>query len=459
MQNQQFDLIINYARVSTLEQSQDFQALEQQLARLDAAIPKAHATFYDELSGDRTDRPGYLQCLEMAKTAVAEGKNVMVRVTDLTRWGRNDHEIDRSVEEFDKLGITLYALSGGKYSGKTSSDWLRLKNEGIFAQYYLRQLSERICQGNEYRRKQGKPLCNTPPFGYRFNEKCTQLEPNPDQWQEARSLIEAYLNGAGLREVTAMSTHFRHHTSVRQWILNPTLAGDLYYTVGGRKGKEPGSATRDRPKQLVYNCHTPLISREEQRLIVQKIEENKLRWGNNRKFQTPVLSGLVRCAYCGYRMSMQRVTRENGSIYRFARCRHPGCCKSALQSGVIEEAIQEAIALRAEELAAAILEPTPNEKPPELLELERQRDEVMKLREQTGLTSLDASIEELDRKIAGFEKPPEIEIEDLSEMIETIADTASWESLKDAERRSLYLCLVKRVVVRDKEIESVELAF
>ncbi|MEM9450243.1 MAG: recombinase family protein [Cyanobacteria bacterium P01_E01_bin.6] len=457
--HEQYDLIINYGRVSSLEQSENSNALIQQLDRLNAAPPLAQHTFYDELSGDNTNRPQYQQCLSMARQAAMEGKRVMVRVARLDRWGRNNQEIIRSVEEFDGLGVTLYSLDGGIHTVKEANEWLQTNIQGIFAQYFLKQLSANISRGNEYRRQKGRPLCNTPPYGYRFNEDNSKLEPDPATWEEARKLIDAYLIGKGLRDVTAMSSHFNQHTSLRQWLMNPTLAGDLYYTVGGRKGKEPGCATRDRQKEFVYNCHAPLITREEQRLIEQRMAENKRRWGNNKKYKTPVLSGLVVCSKCGYRMGLQKVTRRSsGTYYRFARCQHPGCYYASLQEGVIEEAIQEAIAHRAEEVARAALEPKTNEKPPELLKLEQQREQVVKLREQTQLESLDNSIEELDRKIAKFEKPTEEPL-DLLGLIEPIANTELWEGLSDEERRSLYLQLVKRILVKDKQIERIELTF
>ncbi|MEM7771262.1 MAG: recombinase family protein, partial [Cyanobacteria bacterium P01_A01_bin.37] len=403
---EEFDIVINYARVSTLEQSENTNALKQQLERLESAHPKATHTFFDEQSGNDIDRPQYQACLTLAREASQQRKHVMVRVARLDRWGRNNQEILRSIEEFDSIGVSLFSLDSGKYTAKEASEWLQVNIQGIFAQYFLKQLSSNVKRGNEYRRKQKRPLCNRPPFGYRLKEDKSALEPDPENWAIARQMIDAYLyEGLGMRQLAIMSQgRFNQHTSVKRWLGNPHLAGDIYYTIGGRGKSEP--ASEKRPKELIYNQHEPLVSRVEQRLIQEKIKENQRRWGKNANYDPPVLSGLVICGHCGRRMALQRYTDRGG--YRVARCYRPQCVSyRGVQEILIEEAIQEAIALRAEDVAKASLEPTKKEKPPQLLELEKQKREILQLREKTGLTTLDASIRELDERIDGFLMPVE----------------------------------------------------
>src|SRR5262245_53953793 len=106
-----------YTRVSTEDQANEGVSLGAQLAAC-RQYAKAYAwmigaEFQDVLSGKRTDRPAYQALLNEVRRLRAEGRNVVIVVSRLDRFGRRLLEQVQRREELRGLGVAIHAALGG----------------------------------------------------------------------------------------------------------------------------------------------------------------------------------------------------------------------------------------------------------------------------------------------------------------------------------------------------------
>lgn len=92
-------LQLGYARVST-----DPQSLDQQLDALVAAGVDEKRIYTDKMSGTRTDRPGLMKLLDVAR----EGDTIVVIALD--RLGRSMMHVIETIELLNERGIVLKSL-------------------------------------------------------------------------------------------------------------------------------------------------------------------------------------------------------------------------------------------------------------------------------------------------------------------------------------------------------------
>jgi hypothetical protein len=76
------------------------------------------------------------------------------------------------------------------------------------------------------------------------------------------------------------------------------------------------------------NAHKPLVSRALFRKVSQKAAPPRTRGGDG-----SLLSGLLRCSGCGYRLTPDTNVRPSGATYRFYRCKNHGRCERQVTIG------------------------------------------------------------------------------------------------------------------------------
>jgi DNA invertase Pin-like site-specific DNA recombinase len=460
-----FDRIYLYSRVSSEDQAEG-QALAQQDSRLLRAYPNSKL-YSDVQSGNMSDRPNYQELLRQVEADCADGFTVMVVVARLDRLSRNDHEIDRIIERWDSLGVSLMALDGGLYTAATPSDWLRSKNEGMFAQYFLRQLSANVRKGKDYKRRMGRPV-GYPPFGYQYNADKTAFEPHPQQWAIARQLIEAYLPTAGktstLNKVRAIAKESGWDCSIsglRFWLINPTLRGHLWNREGGLTTKEKQSGVKKPLVITALNTHPALISEEEYRLIEYQLKENSRLWGTHQKRSViNVFSGMCKCGVCGYTMRYnRRVINEKEYVYLV--CQYKGCSNTTVcPEGLVEVAVRRAIASQSKVIAEATAEPD-EEDSPELIRLRMERDELIDMQRRSSMPKmLQQGIDELEIRIKLLtnNKSDQVDWGFIKETSAIISDADVFGLFPPEKRRRIYLELIGSIVITGRSV-SVELNF
>lgn len=472
-----YDLIISYARVSSLAQDEG-QALTQQIDRLNRAEPIHHKLYQDVQTGDDSDRPNYQLLRSEVRDATKQGLKVLVRVARLDRLSRNNHEIDQIIEEWDRLGVVFQSLDGGIYTAREAQDWLRSTQEGIYAQYFLRQLSSNIRKGKDYKRRMGRPV-GMAPYGYMFNADKTKFEKHPERSRIFRILIHAYLpepHGLGvplsaLRAIALANGWEVTESAIRYALRNPVYRGHLTAREGGITNKERKIGISKPLKIVAWCAHEPIITEQEYKLLEAQLDENRRHWGANAaktKRHCNVLAGLCYCSACGYRLRYAHQEAggkgSGGKIYTYIHCHYKGCvntirCPEGLAIAAVEsEIIKQAIAF-----ANAVVEPDEIVEAPEVTQMRAELQELQAIQSSSRIAGLlEGAIAELEVRIAAASQPGEARehsTDYVRELARSFIAPRAWAGLSPQEKKLLYREFVDRVVILGREIVSITLLF
>ena len=440
-----------YARVSTDIQATDDQALTQQLDLLQRA--GYDEIFTDIQSGRDPDRPQFLALVERALELSSQGRKVEILVVELQRWARNMSVGMGTIEKLAAVGVSVREVSGGVVSIERAADWLSVSMRSLYAEYFSRDLSDRVRRGNDYRRRNNRPLCNRPAWGYRLNSDRSALEPNPEQWAIARDVIEHLVQGESLTSacLRLYQDHGvrRHQASLRQWLMNPVLRGHLAYSRGGLT-KQDRKAGTQKPIDLIYNTHPALMSESEFVSIRARLDLNSQLWGANKGRTIHAVPSIVVCGVCG-----RKATIRHNAKSRYFRCGQIDCANRlrCVRADAIEAAIQEALLEASEMIAAALLAPTDGIDP----RIAAWEAEIVALRPLSGRPAIAAEIEAIELEIAHAKAAHGHQaagVEELREKILQLEDFV-WEAATAEQRRAIYVGLVESVVIESGDVVEV----
>ncbi len=293
MDPSQLSAIVAYARVSTREQAENFNALEQQLARLKAT--EAQEILHDVDSGRDDDRPQFQRLMK----AVRDGVVAKVIVTRLDRLTRSLPTLRRVLDDFQRSGAVLVALDDN-IDVSTATGKFHVNLLGALAEMESDRLSERIRHGKKHFRNKRR----TAHAGFGYKVVDFKLEPDTapflctldgQEWSKftmAREVAQGYIRIQSLTETCRWFVERWGYqefwgTAFRSWLTRPTNRGHLTYYP---KSKTP---------EIHYNTHEPLISEDEYQEISRILEFNRRVKGYGTPSRTYSLTGLVRCDECG----------------------------------------------------------------------------------------------------------------------------------------------------------------
>jgi DNA invertase Pin-like site-specific DNA recombinase len=452
-------ILLGYRRVSTISQEEEGISLEAQEYLLLKAGVLPESLFGDTQTGMDDTRPGFESLLELALNLTRQGTRVRVVVTQADRLSRSLSTRIRIVEEFDHLGIELLALNRGLLSAKTASEWANSTLDAFFSEFTVRQIRENVKRAKNHAKEKGQVLGGRETFGYTVNLETKSYEPdltlwlysNITIWAVARDLFDYFLRErCSLRSLMGYSVR-RHgrkwsHSGLYCWLISYVHVGHLQYNIKN-------------PTVYAYNKHQALITNAEREQVLSILQENKTLWGRNAKRFGPSikpLRGIVKCAGCGWKMT---IVESRGHKYFY--CNKIGCPnRKTVGVKTVESIVQGLLTDRAEELAGLATQPLDEIESTEVLTLKSQLNQLLELREKSGLMSLDASIQELQNRIAelqGAEQQTLHNQAQVEEIIAAIKHPLFWLGLTDEERRLTYLDLVESIVVLDGEIMEVRL--
>jgi len=166
---------------------------------------------------------------------ITGGRLTKLLVCDVSRIARRDHLITELVELCDQHGVEFLASSGGTLTAKTAAQWLSVKQQGIFAEYFARELSDKIRRGQAAAISRGV-------FGFTDRHIAWHLQKNPDdrhkviphpeRWQTARQVISDYIEGRVTMSAMCGIVHSKHGVMGRtaaasKWLRSGWLRGAL----------------------------------------------------------------------------------------------------------------------------------------------------------------------------------------------------------------------------------------
>ena len=304
-------MIYGYARVSTIEQSLEYDALKQQVKRLEDA--GAQVVLVDVESGRSEKRKEFNRLLRLVK----EAKVREVIITRIDRLGRSDIDVIRTIQLFNDCGIILRILDA-PIDVSSSFGRFSASQMAALADFESRLLSERTRHGMNYFRSQGKlqKAC----FGYKLNGD-RKLEPHEANFPIARKIIDLLLLGYSYGAISKLLVEQYgiefSLSGLRHWVNNPAILGHTRYFTEMEYRRNPRNP---RSPQITRNTHQAIASEAE----ISQIKRNtktKPRLSGKKEKDYP-LKGLLRCAHCGGGMYRVISKYKSGETHWIRCARH-----------------------------------------------------------------------------------------------------------------------------------------
>ncbi len=294
----------------------------------------------DGWSGGNFDRPDWKRLI----ADIEAGKVGTVLVKDMSRIGRNYLQTGFYTEVFFREhGVHFIAVANNVDSeDQNSSEFAPFLN--IMNEWYLRDQSRKIKAAYKVKGKSGKPITNTPIYGYKKDpEDKNHWIVDPEAAAVVRKIYQLAVNGKGPYEIAKQLTaekiecpgyylairgigahrntydmsrpHDWYSYTVRRILSKPEYLG---HTVNFRSSKESYKDKRimNEPSEwaIFENMHEAIIDQETWD-IAQKVCKTRRR--TDTIGEANPLTGLVFCADCGRKMYNHRIRRTgaNGKIY------------------------------------------------------------------------------------------------------------------------------------------------
>ena len=289
----------------------------------------------DGWSGTNSNRPSFQRML----SDIEDGKINCVITKDLSRLGRNYLETGGYTEVyFPEHNVRYIAVTDGVDTAKGSTmDITPFKN--LLNDMYAQDISKKIKSSLLTRQKQGKFIGVKAPYGYvKGPADKNHLLIDERFAPTVRYIFQMAKDGVGMvhierrltaekipRPVAAAAENFgcydRYITtdesaykwsmgSVREILRNPVYKGAV------RGQKRPTISLKSHKRKptanagtfVVENMHEPIIPPEEWELVQHLITSRKKARKTDRPYDN-IFSGLVKCADCGYALSVSKANR------------------------------------------------------------------------------------------------------------------------------------------------------
>ncbi len=339
--------IAYYARVSSDRQVQEGTIDSQIDALQDYAKERGYNIDEDMIFIDNGVSGATLarKALDMLRDKAAEGAIDKVVVLSPDRLARKHAHQLILIEEFRKMDVEI--VFANREIGDSLEDQLLLQIQGVISEYQREKILEMSRRGKLYKAKKGKVcVLSGAPYGYVYIRGNDYDEARYEIHIEEAKIVNrifgmytgemqslgaiAKILNAGQIPTKRGSTKWER--SVIWAILkNPAYMGRAAYRKTecvfsqrptklaidrGGYPKHVKSSSRDRPKEEWIFIPVPAIINEETyELAQERLQENKRLSPRNNKRYEYLLSGIVRCAICGYSIYGKPTTNS-----KYKRC-------------------------------------------------------------------------------------------------------------------------------------------
>lgn len=335
-----------YARVSTLEQAESGYSISEQVSKLEKYSEikdyKIYDTYIDPgYSGSNLERPQMRRLIDDAKLHRFD----IVLVYKLDRISRSQRDTLYLIEEiFNKNNIAFTSLNEN-LDTSTAFGKAMIGILSVFAQLEREQITERMQMGKLGRAKSGKAMGWTRvPFGYTYNPETQIYDIEPFEAEIVKRIFREYLAGQSITKLRNTLNSEGLTGQKKKWAyktIHDILDQPVYTGMNKYRGK------------LFEGSHAPIIDKQmfdEVQAELQKRQVEAFKASNNpRPFQSKyLLSGFIRCGYCGAPLEVSISTLKDGSKrYRY-KCKnrahhniyahdHPGIERCTSKSYLMED--------------------------------------------------------------------------------------------------------------------------
>jgi DNA invertase Pin-like site-specific DNA recombinase len=455
--------VYGYARVSSREQAEDLNALDQQISRL-----KAHGIteLLVDVESGRGEKEGKRPQFNRLMSLVSGGDVDKIVIARLDRLSRHLPTLRKAIDLFQEKGVALVALDEA-IDMTTAAGKFQIHLLGALAEMESDKMSERIRRGFEYHRSQSRS--KNAPFGYRLKHDltlevdkaaCLCLLADRSEWSRgdiAVWLIEAYLKeqslyGALQECVNKFGFRPFWEPAYRRWLKSPVLQGHVVYRP---KSENP---------EIHYGQHEAIISPEVLAAIEDLLRVNRERRGFGSTHPKHPLSGLLYCGGC--HCPMKRSSGSNGRIpyyvcsrVGFKECDRKKNYRAEDLRGMVIAAVKAKSATISDLLPEEV-EDIANSRPKELIALEEQLKGLNLI---PFNPAIEIAKEQIRQQIAAFPIPEakaKIDNTEIKQIFhQALQLDAYWNSLTELKLREVLHNLILRVTVQSASDIQVDFRF
>ncbi len=218
--------VVGYARLSFDEDGDNFVSIENQMSILEnfyhQQYENAASEYFfiadDNVSGYKFEREGLYRLIQL----IEEGKCNIILAKDLSRIGRHGALTQLFIEQCERVGIRIHAMSD--YDSAKESDDLILGIRAWSNERVVKDTSAKIKKIVRHKQNNGTWFCAAP-FGYYvIDYQKGQVGVDEEAAEIVRRIFSMYLNGAGLKSIAQTLT--REHVPTPNMLLRDrALAG------------------------------------------------------------------------------------------------------------------------------------------------------------------------------------------------------------------------------------------
>lgn len=328
----------------------------------------------DGWSGTNSERPDFQRML----SDIEDGKINCVITKDLSRLGRNYLETGGYTEIFfPEHSVRYIAVTDGVDTANGSTmDITPFKN--LLNDMYARDISKKITSAMLTKKRQGKFIGDTSPYGYEKDPADkNHLIVNEKYAPTVKRIFQMAKDGLGVKNIAKILSaekvrrpgavagdnhaEFRkyvgngdeylwHAATVRGILRNATYKGCI---VANKTVKMSFRSKKRRPCTkdeiiVVEGMHEPIIEPDEWELVQRLITSRKKSVGDSQKYDN-IFCGLLKCSDCGYSLGLARNRKkwseedysENFDFYcnRYRSHGLAGCSKHRISAVSLYNAI------------------------------------------------------------------------------------------------------------------------
>ena len=341
-----------YVRVSRRAGRGDEEFIAPELQERDCrAYAEAHGLEVGEViqdidvSGGAPTRPG----LDRAIARIERGESGGIICAHLDRFARGVEVQFGLARRINDAGGQVRCAAGAPEDWSTPDGELLVTIQGAVAAHYRAKRREDLEKAKSRAIEQGIPIATRPPVGYRKRPD-RRLEPDPKAAPLVREVFERRAQGARFDELA----HVLEAAGVRTSQGSKTWTRQALHNILSSRVYLGELSYGNPPRYVNEHAHEPIVDIETWQ-AAQRPNGNVPR---RPRSKTPggrfTLTGIIRCAACGYTLEATSTSRGK-RIYRCSRRHAGGMCPdpARIDADVAERAAERAFFEVTAELAAA----------------------------------------------------------------------------------------------------------
>lgn len=291
-------------------------------------------------SAKNTDRPAYQDMM----SRIRAGEFTHLLVWKLDRISRNLRDFTGMWDELKEYGVTFVSKME-QFDTSSAMGEAMLRIILVFAELERKLTAERVMSIMLSRAKKGEWNGSPVAIGYDWDYEKKQVKVNDEEAAIVQKVFDLYEKlGSSKLVANWLEKHGVKTKRGGEWISssvikvlrNPVYVGT--YRWNYREGS--GGTKKDPEEVIMVEDAIPAIIDEEQWERVQKlIDSNRNGIQSNRKKYTHILTGILKCGYCGKNYSGTRATRPHANglhptYYRCVRYSYNRSCQNKGVSGL-----------------------------------------------------------------------------------------------------------------------------